>query len=344
MIRAVKYFSLSFFVITVIGILSASFVLAAEGGKISGLMFGDYYWFAKNHDKTTSLSNDTGYEGQNGFWLRRIYLTYDYNFDEEFSTRFRFEANSPDFTNKTATNMTPIVKDAYLKYKWDTRNLFFGLSGAPTFELVENHWGYRPIEKSPEDLWGFGSSRDFGFAAKGSCADGLFGYHLMLGNGSGNKHEVNKGKKAYLSLTTAPTKELVFEFYGDYESNSHNSTSHVFGGYKTDSYWGGVLFSHLKKSDGKDGFNGFNVTSLYAAAKTIEKLSVFGRVDFLSAAGLGDADYLHTSKTAKPTLIIAGLDYELAKNAHMMPNIELVKYDSGVDTDVIPRLTFSWVF
>ena len=32
-------------------------------------MFGDYYYVLAHHDETV--------EGNNGFWLRRVYFTYD---------------------------------------------------------------------------------------------------------------------------------------------------------------------------------------------------------------------------------------------------------------------------
>lgn len=315
-------------------------------GKISGLVFGDYYWVAKNHDTTTQLSNDKGFERQNGFWIRRIYFTYDHDFDDKFSARLRLEANSKDFKTTTAEDLKPYIKDAYLRYKANDHSLFLGLSPTPLFDLVENHWGLRPVEKSPEDLWGFGSSRDLGLAAKGSFRKGVFGYHAMFGNGAGNKHEVNKGKKGYLSLTFAPIEELIFEAYSDYESNSRNVASHLFGGYKTRKWWGGVLFSRLKKAKSSGGFDKFNLVTLYGAVKPMDKVTIFGRVDGLSRAGLGDADYLRSSKNAKPTLFIAGLDYELCiKNAHLIPNVEVVTYDkSSVKTDVIPRLTFFWTY
>ena len=37
-------------------------------GKISGYIFGDYYYFPSHHDAK--------FDGQNGFWFRRVYLTY----------------------------------------------------------------------------------------------------------------------------------------------------------------------------------------------------------------------------------------------------------------------------
>lgn len=307
-------------------------------GKISGLVLGDAYWFAKNHDAVSIKS-------QNGLWIRRAYFTYDNKMDEEWSTRFRLEANSPDFATTTATAMTPYVKDAYLQWTVGSHKYFVGLTGTPSFELVENHWGLRAVEKTPEDLWKFSSARDLGVASKGSYADGLFAYNLMIGNGSGINHEINSGKRAYLSLSSEPIKSLLLEVYGDYESNTHDMVKHVFAGYKVEGFRVGVLYSHIKQwTAAKKAFSTYNVTSLYAVAKVIDKLDAFVRFDRLSDAGLGVATYLRQSSTARPTLYIAGVDYEVTKNVHFMPNAELVTYPTGTDSDLIPRLTFAWNF
>ncbi|HEX6178638.1 MAG TPA: hypothetical protein VF057_09790, partial [Thermoanaerobaculia bacterium] len=60
--------------------------------KISGEAFGDYYWVV--------LHDDSGIEGRNGFWLRRLYLTFDQSLSESLSARLRFEGSQPgDFTS-----------------------------------------------------------------------------------------------------------------------------------------------------------------------------------------------------------------------------------------------------
>src|SRR6187455_17132 len=63
-------------------------------GKISGLMFGDYYWYFRWHQDQTNGTNPTSVEGQHGLWFRRIYFTYDLAFNERLGTRFRLEMNS----------------------------------------------------------------------------------------------------------------------------------------------------------------------------------------------------------------------------------------------------------
>ena len=79
----------------------------APAFKIGGLMFGDYYDVAQNHRD--------GLEGQNGFWMRRLYLTYDHALAKSLSLRVRLEANSKGDFVSTGVN-TPYIKDAWLKW------------------------------------------------------------------------------------------------------------------------------------------------------------------------------------------------------------------------------------
>lgn len=77
-----------------------------EHWKLSGYVFGDYYYFAANNDAT--------FEGQHGFWIRRAYLTYDHALSPTFATRVRLEVTSNGKLSGGA--LTPYVKDAYLKW------------------------------------------------------------------------------------------------------------------------------------------------------------------------------------------------------------------------------------
>ena len=57
-------------------------------------MFGDFYAYDKWHQNTISATNTNNVQGQQGFWMRRIYFTYDLTFSDKLTTRFRLEANS----------------------------------------------------------------------------------------------------------------------------------------------------------------------------------------------------------------------------------------------------------
>ena len=164
-----------FVLLAVTGLLANANGAAADG-TLSGIAFGDYYWFAANHDAAT--------EDQNGLWMRRVYLTYDMNKSDNVSLRFRLESGSPGVDG--AGKMEPFVKDAYLKWTpgGGPRTWYIGLSGAPTFTGVEKAWGYRHVEKTPVDLYKLGSTRDFGVGVKQKLSEKLDG-HLMIGNGNG---------------------------------------------------------------------------------------------------------------------------------------------------------------
>lgn len=318
----------------------------ASDGKISGYMFGDYYYVASNHDEDL--------ENQNGFWFRRIYLTYDQGLEENFSVRLRLEMNSAgDFTSKD--KLEPVVKDAYLKWKHSGHSFIFGIQSVPTWGLIEKMWGYRSVEKTPLDLQKFGSSRDFGLAVKGSLdSKKRVNYHFMFGNGSSNGSENNDGKKVMFSLSTKLASNFIVEGYADFEERpgtANRTTLQGFAGYQSKSLRLGVQYAHQNRqvAPGVDDLK-LQIGSVFATAKISEKVWGFARVDRLFDPNPDGAkiSYLPFDVSAKAKLFLAGLDFRPIENVRIMPNVEAVFYDKvggdRPDTDLIPRVTlfYSW--
>ncbi|MGB5894008.1 MAG: hypothetical protein WBG58_07505, partial [Ignavibacteriaceae bacterium] len=245
-----------------------------SGGKFSGYMFGDYYYFFKDHKPEL---ND-----QRGIWFRRIYFTYDYKINNSFSTRLRLEMSN-EFNFEEAKTMIPFVKDAWFKYKFSNQALIIGISPTPTFQITENMWGYRSVEKTPLDLQRMASSRDFGLALKGKFDEnGMFKYHLMFSNGSSNKQEIDKGKSGLLSLAFYPAKEFVFEIYGDYADHAGSTdwyTLQAFLGYITKTVRAGLLYADQTRQEEDVEDKKMRVASLFIAGEVSEQFSLFGRVD-----------------------------------------------------------------
>jgi Phosphate-selective porin O and P len=317
-----------------------------DNGKISGYMFGDIYYMAANHNKAV--------EGNNGIWVRRVYLTYDKNLNEDFSVRLRYEMNTVgDFTTKS--KMAPVIKDAYLKWKKGGHTVYLGISPTPTWSVVEKVWGYRSVEKTALDLQKFGSSRDFGIAVKGSFdADKVFNYHVQIANGNSNSSENNKGKKYMLSLTAKTKGGFIVEGYVDFDErpeHASRTTLQGFAGYQSKTYRFGLqLAQQNRQVQGADD-DQLRIASVFGAAKFSETTSAFARVDrtFQANSSGEKISYIPFDKTAESTFIVAGLDFTPIKNVHLMPNIEAVTYgknDAGVtpDTDIIPRLSFYFKF
>ena len=334
-------------------LLMAGYSFAGEG-KVSGYMFGDYYYVLANHDK------DLEDKDMNGFQFRRIYFAYDKAITESFSSRLRFEmASAGDFEAKS--KMSPVVKDAYLKWSAvcpllpnDKSELILGISPTPTWSVVEKVWGYRSVEKTPMDLQKFGSSRDFGVAIKVKPVDKLKA-HLMVANGASNGSENNKYKKFLLSLGLNPTKEIIVEVYGDlalHADSAHVFTVQGFAAYQAEKGRAGVQFvrqTHQQAGDADDV--NLEIVSGFVVAQLVEKVSVFARFDHMfdvNGSG-GGISYIPFDDTAKANFIVAGLDLAPDKNVHIMPNVEIVLYeepDGGTkpDTDIIPRLTCYFKF
>jgi len=314
-------------------------------GKISGYMFGDYYWVAANHVAAA--------ENQNGICFRRIYLSYDKGLSEDFAIRFRFEASSPDFT-AASDRLNPFLKDAYLKWTRGNHNIFFGLSPSPTWERIEGIWGYRSVEKTPLDLQKFGGSRDFGVAFQGALdTDKKLLYHLLIGNGTDTKSETDKDKKLYLSLAAKPVKGATIEVYGDWENRKGDRdvvTLQGFGSYEQEKYRVGAQFAQQARKQGPGAKDlNLEIFSLFGAGQLREKVWIFGRIDrmFDPIPGSDKIAYLPFAP-AKSTLLTAGVDLKPIPEVHLIPNVETVLYSetNGVkpDTDVIPRLTVYYVF
>ncbi len=255
------------------------------------------------------------------------------------------------------STLVPFVKDAYLSYKFGKQKAVFGISPPPTFDLIEKFWGYRSVEKTALDQQRMASSRDFGLSIKGQVdKNGVVKYHAMIGNGSGNKQEIDKGKAIMGSLSFWPTKEIAIELYGDMAQRDNKADtyiSQVFAGYKSEKFHGGLQYSHqnLVSIDDKNITYKMNVLSAFLSGNILQNVKLIGRVDRIFNPNLeGDkVAYTPFDTSASFTEIIVGADFEVSENIYLIPNMAIVLYDendAGIKpvNDIYARLTFYWVF
>jgi hypothetical protein len=313
--------------------------------KVSGLVFGDAYAVVDHHDPTI--------DDRTGFWIRRGYLTFDSRLASEWSARLRFEVNSPgDFS--TNSKLEPFVKDAYLAWKREGHELYFGLSPSPTFDFVETFWGQRPLEKTPLDLYRFGSSRDMGVAYKGSASNGKVFYHAMFGNGSGDGSETNDGKKLMGSLGLRPTDALVLQLYADYEDRpgaTDRSTWQALAGWAGARSRYGLQYASQQREVQSAPDEDVAVASVFGVWHLTEPGTLTVRFD-RNFDGYEDADkipYLRVATATPFDLAILAWQHDLHPNISLIPSLEYVHYrsadgTSNPDDDLYGRLTLYFGF
>lgn len=298
-------------------------VRAALPTQISGEVFSEFYSVARHHDAAV--------HGQNGFWFRRINLTFDNALSSNLSFRFKLEmSSSGDF--KSNSHLVPFVKDAFINYRLKGQDLQFGIISTPTWENVESFWGYRALEKTPCDLQKFGSARDFGVALKGNLnSAGTVSYKVMFGNGEGNNAETNKEKKAYAQFIVRPLKGFHLDLYTDTERQKDSRTYRlyqVFTGYEGG--WGRAGFLHaLRKTRFGEESDRWRLWSALAVLKVragAEVVLRFDRMPDPNPLGPG-ISYIPFSDRAPSNLVIAGFGWRLSENITIIPNIKHVFYD-----------------
>jgi hypothetical protein len=313
-----------------------------ENTEIGGYFFGDAYWVAAHHDPAI--------EDENGFWFRRAYLRFDTRVSDAIDVRVQFEANSPGDFGATSENLEPYLKDLWVRWRFGRSEIWAGLAPSVTWDLVEAHWGYRHVEKTPPDLYRWGSSRDIGLAVRGDIdRQRRVRYHVMLGNGEGTRNETDDGKKVMASLSFHPAAAWSFEVQGDHDDRpgtTDRATGQAFAGYRTERGRLGLQYlRQVREVEGGEDLE-LDVASIYGVLQLTPQLKLVSRIDRnFDPIPDGDAiDYIAFDTTAESTFALLGFDIALHEQIDLIPNVEAVFYDSlgaagTPDDDLIARAT-----
>jgi hypothetical protein len=323
-------------------------------GKVNGLAFGDFYWFADHHDAK--------FDHQQGFWFRRVYLGYDLAFNPTMSIRTRLEMNSNGLF--AGGGLTPFLKDAYFTWKYHgAHQARLGIEPSLTFDSEEGFFGLRHIEKTPADLYGIDASRDFALAFTGPIGEGGLSYGLQVGNDSSQNSETDKFKVVrFLGLYEARSGVRVegnFN-YGKRPSGQDRTTAKGLVGFKKNAFRGDAEYLWQKRKSGTATPNTtIRIWSAFANWDIKPKrAALFARFDSVKAkkggadVGLPGADaiaFWSFSNAAPFKLTLAGLEFYVRGSIRISPNVEWVSYDDpatgpSINKDVVPRLTFFWSF
>ena len=329
----------------------------------SGLMFGDYYWYYRWHQDQISETNPTSVEGQHGFWFRRLYFTYDYNYSEKFTTRFRLEMNSDG--QFAGGDLVPYVKDAYLKWAYSGKQqVTLGIQPTLTFDWFDAFWGLRHIEKSPADLYRIDSSRDFGVAVNGPLPVQGLAYAAQFGDESGSGSETDEGKIVRVE-SRFERPRFVLEGLYSFASRGPDEdrrTAQGAAGFRNEAgrVGGQYLWQKRRLGPGPDQtiaiWSGFAVWDVRP-----KKADLFLRADNVRGhlgvvetglPGADGIDYWLLSPAAPFTTWMFGGEWFVHPNIRLSPNLETARYTHDPDPvsfpgrkqDSIVRLTFFWTF
>jgi hypothetical protein len=180
-------------------------------------------------------------------------------------------------------------------------------------------------------------------------------YHFMLGNGSGEKSEVNQGKKVMTAISYYPSDHIILEAYGDWTDETGATDYYTFQGfaaYKTERFTLGLQAAQQIRQSPNQADQNFTLASGFFTLKAADKITLVGRADRLFEAGgslAAKQAYLPFDTTAPSTLLIGAIDYDPLPDVRVTPNVEVVMYDkndSGIkpDTDIMARITFFYQF
>ncbi|HEX2666772.1 MAG TPA: carbohydrate porin [Gammaproteobacteria bacterium] len=179
-----------------VAILITTPVWAADGDTtVGGALFTDLTTISTTQDTATGSSD----KDPNGIGLdvTRGYLIVNHGFDDVWSfnltTDFNFPKLSVKGTDSTGGTVTSsgsapetqvFIKKAYVQGKFsDLRVLRVGSADTPWAPYVDGVYGYRFVEKTLTDKYGFANTADWGVNLSGG--NSLLSYSTSLVNGGG---------------------------------------------------------------------------------------------------------------------------------------------------------------
>jgi hypothetical protein len=343
--------------------LNVSGIAQETAGKISGLMYADYFYNISRDTGFTSLPNTAmfGREDLNGFEIRRVYFTYDHRLSTEFSGRVRLEADGITLTQNNKIGV--FLKDAFLRWKdiLPGQDIYFGIQPTPAFEVSEMVYGYRSLEKTILDHRGIVSSRDFGIAARGKIAGDLR-YWFLFGNNSGNSPETDRYKRIYTHLSYIPYKHFVTTIYWDlrFRQKTEDPIAHsglisnnilttaVFFGYNNSGLFSAGIEAFYSTAHNNITRNG-TLRDINSGG-----LSFFGNVDilnnlqFTARYDIYDPGLNTDFSEDKRHFYLTGISYKPVESVQIIPNLVVETYEDNntraYDPSITARLTVAYLF
>ena len=344
-----KIFTAFLFIITFTA--SLAFCQDDNDVKVSGYAFGDYFYKVDGDSSGSGTQYSNLQKDYQGFDFRRVYLTFKKNISKDFSANVTVEGNSGTTIGGKYGLYFKVIQLTW-KNLIPMGQINLGLISPNTFDLEQDIWSYRSIEKTVGDFRNLGNSTDLGVSVSGDFdKKAMFSYFAMFGTGTGQKPVFTKNKKVYGQLTVRPTKGFVIAAYGDYETNGDGSETNTLkgtAGYNSSVFnMGAAVYQQTKKNGSGIDIKPFAFSVFaWAPISTSKNLTVnaFARFDMY------DPDTESDNSGFKQNFITGGLDFMPVKDVHFMPNVWINSYTDKSSlninrpTDVVARMTFYYKY
>ena len=277
-------------------------------GKIGGVTYFDFV-----------ILNDSS-----AFNFQRQYISYT----GEVSDKINYKIVCDVGRTNDDTRLVVFLKKAQIDYKTSYGKVSMGLIGMNTYGVQEKNWGYRFIEKSAIDKYGFSSTTDIGFGISKSLRDNL-NMSLQISNGEGfKKPQGDKSHKISFNATYGERKLNKNDGYNagvvysigksTIDSDKTNMIS-AFGGFSGMGLRLGAEYDYLTKGSGLSNNAESVILSVSANYGVIDNLDAYFRYDMWD-------DYGSLNKKGA-NYYIAGVLFNCGNSLSVAPNIRITTYE-----------------
>ena len=294
----------------------------ASTGKPNFKIFWNYH-----NDFTKEVTKKSAFE------LKRVYLGYKYNFNENISAKVTYDIGA----NSGGSAYTAYVKIAQLDWELNPKiKLSMGLIGNKQFNDQEGLWGYRYAKKGFLNEYKFGASADLGFNSEFTI-NPKFKINLFVLNGEGYKalQDDDGHQKMGSSFIYNFSNKLIGKIYLDSQRSNNTSSiknNSIFLGYNDSNYRLGFEYGKIKNGRTyKNADNGHNRDgySIFAIKTLKNNFEIYARYDSIDSNILsGELNSWNINNDG--SLIMVGTQYEAIKGVKFNLNYRLFNHDNSI--------------
>ena len=308
-------------------------------GKIGGVTYFD---FISSDDSTA-------------FNFQRQYFGYGGDISDQVSFKILFDVGRTNKNDGEDSRLVAFLKKAQFDYSTSYGKISMGLIGMNTYNIQEKNWGYRFIEKSAIDKYGFSSTADLGLGFSRSITDQL-NMSLQIVNGEGFKNPQSDKYHKIAFNSTYGERNLVKNsgfnagvvYTTEQTDNKPNIMTSLFGGFAGMGLRLGGQYNVVRDGQTKlvviDSAGAIgatvelesNIISVSANYAVRNNIDIFARFDMVD-----DNDV--TNKNGE-NYLVTGIVLTCNGGISVAPNVRITTFEDETDSVTEYKLNFQFKF